>query len=390
MRVENPAVQFNGHARSAGENVGNKADVKSEIALTLIEAMKSGNTPWQKPWAAQSLRPVNLATSNGYRGVNRLLLALAGRADPHGRADPRWATYQQAQANGWQVRRGEKGTPIVKLVEVSRGDAAAEAIGAGTGASGARAGANGASASGGASGRRSSASAIGNCGSGVGSGAVGAMGAQGTRGASTTEPERRAFALRRYVVFNAQQMDGVPPLDVPSEKLFDPVAKAEAVIQALKEKTGLLVVHGGTDACYVPALDEIRLPAKKSFHSAYDYYATALHEGAHSTLHKKRLDRQEAIAKRWGDEAYAVEELRAEICSAILAAETGVPMTQSHIDNHAAYLQHWIKAVSTDPMTIFSAAKDAELMAEYMLGLEKQMISMEVHKEWIVEYDRNC
>ncbi|OHV97732.1 hypothetical protein AKG95_11315 [Janthinobacterium lividum] len=185
-------------------------------------------------------------------------------------------------------------------------------------------------------------------------------------------------------------MDGVPSLEAPSEKLFDPVVRAEAVIQALKEKTGLLVVHGGTDACYVPALDEIRLPAKKSFHSVYDYYATALHEGAHSTLHKKRLDRQEAIAKRWGDEAYAVEELRAEICSAILAAETGVPMSQSHIDNHAAYLQHWIKAVSTDPMTIFSAAKDAELMAEYMLGLEKQMISMEVHKEWIVEYDRNC
>ncbi|MGK5024212.1 zincin-like metallopeptidase domain-containing protein [Janthinobacterium sp. RB2R34] len=52
----------------------------------------------------------------------------------------------------------------------------------------------------------------------------------------------------------------------------------------------------------MPALDEIRLPAKKSFHSAYDYYATAMHEGAHSTAHKRRLDRREAIAKRWGDE----------------------------------------------------------------------------------------
>lgn len=374
MPVENPVVQSSEHARSAIESAGAKPDVKSEIALTLIEAMKSGNTPWQKPWAAQSLRPVNLATSNGYRGVNRLLLALAGRVDPQGRADPRWATYQQAQAKGWQVRRGEKGTPIVKLVEVGRGGAATEA------AAGASAGTvTGTDASNG----RAQASSIGNRGSGGGSGAAGAQGARGT---NATEPERKAFALRRYVVFNAQQMDGVPPLEA-SKTLFDPVAKAEAVIQALKEKTGLIVVHGGGDACYVPALDEIRLPAKKSFHSAYDYYATALHEGAHSTLHKKRLDRQEAIAKRWGDDAYAVEELRAEICSAILAAETSVPMTQSHIDNHAAYLQHWMKIVSADPIAIFSAAKDADLMAEYMLGLEKQMSAMTIHKEWIDEYD---
>ncbi|WP_081367995.1 ArdC family protein [Janthinobacterium lividum] len=382
MRVENPAVQSNGHARSAGENVGNQADVKSEIALTLIEAMKNGNTPWQRPWAAQALRPVNLATNNGYRGINRLLLALGSCLDAEGRSDPRWATYQQAQANGWQVRRGEKGTSIVKLVEVGK-SASPDAHQSSSAGNRQPAGSV-----------RSNANANAGSGSGSGSGSGGGGGGaggglSGARNAQAGETERKAFALRRYVVFNAQQMDGVPSLEAPSEKLFDPVARAEAVIQALKEKTGLLVVHGGTDACYVPALDEIRLPAKKSFHSVYDYYATALHEGAHSTLHKKRLDRQEAIAKRWGDEAYAVEELRAEICSAILAAETGVPMSQSHIDNHAAYLQHWIKATSSDPMAIFSAAKDAELMAEYMLGLEKQIISMEVHKEWIMEYDRN-
>nr|WP_315400922.1 zincin-like metallopeptidase domain-containing protein [uncultured Duganella sp.] len=95
----------------------------------------------------------------------------------------------------------------------------------------------------------------------------------------------------------------------------------------------------------------------------------------------------EAIAKRWGDQAYAVEELRAEICSAILAAETGVPMGQAHLDNHRAYLQHWVAVVVADPMAIFSAAKDAELMAEYMLGLEKQMTAMDTHKEWIQDYD---
>ena len=339
--------------RSMTENGGGQPakadliDVRSEVARTLIAAMEAGATPWQKPWAAAALKPVNATTGNAYRGANRLLLALAAKTDADGRADPRWATYQQAKANGWQVRRGEKGTPIVKVVELPRTDA--RELGAG--------------------------------------GATGS-GANVVGGKDVPDQERKAFTLRRYMIFNAQQMDGPPQLEAPAPLDFNPVERAEAVMQALMEKTGLLVVHGGDQACYVPALDEVRLPPKKSFASVYDYYATALHEGAHSTLHKKRMDRQEAIAKRWGDQAYALEELRAEICSAILAAETGVPVGQAHVENHAAYLRHWLDAVVQDPMALFSAAKDAERMAEYMLGLEKQMGALEVHKDWIHDYEQ--
>lgn len=308
-----------------------RVDVKSEIARTLIEAMERGETPWQKPWNAQALRPTNPTSGNGYRGINRMLLAMSGRDDP------RWMTYQQAQANKWQVRRGEKGMAIVKLVELSPNQ-------------GAEAGAD-------------------------------AESRQEAGG------QRRAFALKRYTVFNAQQIDGVPELEATAPLEFDPVQRAESVMAALQEKTGLIVVHKGAQACYIPDLDEIRLPPKKKFNSVYDYYATALHEGAHSTLHAKRLDRKEALSKKWGDEAYAVEELRAEICSAILSAETGVPMSQAHLDNHAAYLQSWLKVVAADPMAIFSAARDAEHMAGYMLDLEKQRKAIGQHQEWIEEYD---
>lgn len=320
-------------AASSNETSTSRADVKSEIARTLIDAMERGDTPWQKPWSSQALRPVNPTSNNAYRGINRVLLALSGRDDP------RWMTYQQAHANKWQVRRGEKGTQIVKLVELSPQEAAQ----------------NGADA--------------------------------GGQAEQHVAERRRAFALKRYTVFNAQQIDGVPELQTPPALDFDPVERAEAVMAALREKTGLIVVHKGAQACYIPDLDEIRLPPKKKFHSVHDYYATAMHEGAHSTLHAKRLDRKEALGKKWGDEAYAVEELRAEICSAILAAETGVPMTQAHIDNHAAYLKHWVKVVAADPMAIFSAAKDADLMAAYMLGLERQRTGMAQHQEWVEEYD---
>lgn len=129
------------------------------------------------------------------------------------------------------------------------------------------------------------------------------------------------------------------------------------------------------------------VPFEKSFARVYDYYATAMHKGARSTLHKKRMNWQNAVARRRGSNL-AVEELWAEICSAIMTAEACVLMGQAHLRNHRAYLQHWVRMLSTDPMAIFTAAKDAELMAEYMLGLERQMAAMDTHKEWSQGYDQ--
>ncbi len=322
-------------------------DVKSHVAQTLIDAMEKGETPWQRPWSVNSMKPVNATTSNGYKGINRVLLALATRSgggSPGAYSDNRWMTYQQALDKGWQVKGGEKGTMIVKVVEFDR-----------------------------AKDERGST-----------------QGEDANVGSEKPNSERRkSLALRRYFVFNAEQVEGIPPMQQATDLAFDPVRKAEAVLTALKEKTGLLIVHGGNKAFYSPKLDEIRIPNQKKFASIYDYYATAMHEAAHSTLHASRLNRTEALGQRWGDEAYAVEELRAEIASAILASETGVPMSQDqkHLENHAAYLRSWIKAIKNDPMAVFSAAKDADLMANYMLGLEREMTTLAPHKEWLAEHE---
>ena len=290
--------------------------------------------------------PTNLTTNNGYRGVNRILLALAGRSSNL------WCTYQQAAAKGWQVRKGEKGTMIVKVVEFARaGQVEGDQAGQGSGA----------------------------------------------RDSPETEADRqKGAALKRYWVFNADQIDGIPRTELKPETniVFDPVEKAEAVVQALVEQTGLIVIHGGSEACYIPALDEIRLPPVRAFKSQYDMWATKLHECAHSTMHAKRLNRTEAYAKRWGDEAYALEELTAEISSAILAGETGVPMSQDtiHIQSHAGYLRGWVKAINNDPLAIFTAAKNADRICEYMLGLERQMAlaakkGLLGHSAWSADYN---
>jgi len=267
------------------------------------------------------------------------MLSLAGRSDP------RWMTYQQAQDKGWHVKRGERGAMVVKVVDLSYLDEKA----------------------------------------------------QQTQSETMPDQEQRSrYVLKRYFVFNAEQVEGVPPLE-QSATVPEQPNRAQDIVDALREKTALSLVHQGDRACYVPSRDQILMPNKKAFFSEYDYWATLLHECAHSTLHEKRLNRVEAISKKWGDEAYSLEELRAEITSAILASETGIAITAnpSHLQNHAAYLSSWIKCCEKDPMVIFSAAKDAELMAGYLLGLEatkKQeatlAAAMEPHKEWVKEYER--
>ena len=322
-------------ARERNGGTEARVDVKNEVARAVIEAMQAGNTPWQRPWAASALRPMNPITGNAYRGINRILLGLAAS----GRSN-HFMTYRQAAEKGWQVRKGEKGTMIVKVVEFGREEEAAALVRA--------------------------------------------------ESASEKEQGRSARALRRYWVFNADQIDGIPAAEKQTQELaFEPIERAEAVMQALIEKTGLLVMHGNFEPCYIPSRDEIRLPHREAFNKsgAWGYHSVALHEAAHSSLHERRMNRGEAIGKRWGDQAYALEELRAEICSAILASETGVPMSQESIANHASYLNSWVEAIQGDPMAIFTAAKDADLMAEYLLALERSLRTERSNREWLREYE---
>lgn len=321
---------------SDAKSSGQKSDVKSDIARLLIDAMKEQRAPWQRPWSSTPLRPTNPTSGNPYRGINRIILSVSGFSDP------RWMTYQQAHKEGWQVQSGSKGSPVVKLVEVAAGSQEArEAEEPG-----------------------------------------GEVNGQGGK----------VFALRRYTVFNAAQIKGIPEL--PERKEQGPMVvceRAEGVLAALKE-TGLVIAHGGSQAGYVSSLDEIRMPSKRDFASPYSYYSVAMHEAAHSTLAPNRMNRAEALAKKWGDGAYSMEELRAEIASAILVSELsdgspGLIQSVEHLQNHARYLNSWIRNLEKDPMAIFSAAKDAELMSGYLLGLEAKRASEATHSGWVADYD---
>src|SRR3546814_15045176 len=103
--------------------------------------------------------------------------------------------------------------------------------------------------------------------------------------------------------------------------------------------TGANMVHGGTTACYIPRTDNIHMPCFDYFRDGVAYYATLAHEMTHWTRRESRLDRDFG-RKRFGDNAYAMEELVAELGAAFLCADLElVPQIR---DDHAPYITGWL------------------------------------------------
>ncbi|WP_322075499.1 zincin-like metallopeptidase domain-containing protein [Burkholderia cenocepacia] len=287
------------------------------VAEGLIEQLKSGTAPWQRPWEPGepgSHLPMNPTTGKRYKGINAIHLM------GQGRTDSRWLTYKQAAAAGAQVRRGEKGT-AVQYWKFTEQQAKTDENGRPV------------------------------------------LDAKGQQVMEEVKLERpRVFFA---TVFNAEQIDGLPPIQ-RKEQTWDAIERAERILQA----SGAVIHHGENNrAFYRPSTDSIHLPDKGQFPSADNYYATALHELGHWTGHADRLARD--LAHPFGSEGYAKEELRAEISSMILGDELGIGHDPGQ---HAAYVGSWIKALQEDPLEIFRAAAEAEKIQEYVLAFEQKQV----------------
>jgi antirestriction protein ArdC len=86
------------------------------------------------------------------------------------------------------------------------------------------------------------------------------------------------------------------------------------------------------------------------------------HELGHATGSAKRLNRQ--FGKRFGDDAYAFEEIVASLTQATLCAEYGLP-NELH-DSHASYVHHWMKILRGDKTAILHAAAKAEQAVKWL------------------------
>jgi antirestriction protein ArdC len=178
----------------------------------------------------------------------------------------------------------------------------------------------------------------------------------------TTGDKESYSVLKAYWVFNASQIDGIDI--VPTETIEKPFTAIE-LAETRIVKTGAALSHGGDAAFYAPSVDRIQLPNKGTFDSEANYYATAFHELVHWTGAKHRLDRN--LEKgRFGNPAYAFEELVAEMGAAFLCQDYGI---QGEL-RHAGYIQSWLKALRDDSKAVFKAAALAQKAADYLNQLD--------------------
>ncbi|MDH3001463.1 hypothetical protein A1D23_13030 [Chelonobacter oris] len=138
-----------------------------------------------------------------------------------------------------------------------------------------------------------------------------------------------------------------------------------ATINALPEKMGVsLFLRPQGNAFYSPSRDCIVMPERCQFDEVERYYTTLLHESAHATGHRSRLNRIGITDNGgFGSEKYAFEELIAELTGAFMCAHVGI----DNIVQNAAYLDSWIKVLKSDKKAIFRATSQAREATDYLL-----------------------
>ena len=288
-------------------------EYRDELVKKLCDAMEHGTAPWQRTWTDGDA-PFNAVSGRSYHGINSINLAVQSQALGHAE-DPRWCTFDQAKEKGWHVKPGEKGTHIefYKFDEKPKVDEFGDPV----------------------------------------------LDSDGN------QEVEKSVLVRNYVVFHASQIEGITPYE---PKARNPIETSEKAERILKE-SGAEIRQGGNDAFYSLMGDYIQVPERDQFKTQADYYSTALHELGHWTGHPSRLNRE--TSSDINSETYAKEELVAEITSMFVSAETGIPQTQEHFDNHAAYVDHWVKAIKEDPNALFKAVNQAQKASEEILKYER-------------------
>lgn len=279
----------------------------ARITQEIIARLEAGTRPWIKPWRGLPVSRPLRACGTPYRGMNVFWLWMV--ADMCGYASPFWMTYNQASKLGGQVRKGEKSTIAIFYKSYTREVESSEP-------------------------------------------------------GDVNEETRRV--LKAYPVFNADQVEGLPTRFHPAAtiEIVEPEGRKRE-LDAFFAGVPATLRHHGDEAYYEPAADRITMPPSHLFSGFDHYYATLAHELSHWTGHPSRLGRD--LRNRFGSAAYAAEELVAELSSAMLGAELGLPV--AHLDSHASYIDHWLTLLRDDDRAILTAAAKAEEASGLLLKL---------------------
>jgi antirestriction protein ArdC len=287
-----------------------KRDLYESVTAHIIDAIEKGAGDFQMPWHQQNgpvCRPKNIASKKPYNGIN--VVTLWGAAYVRGYEAPVWGTFKQWLEVGCPVRKGERAVPGIFYKELR---------------------------------------------------------IEEERDGEATQ--RRIPMARGFSLFNAAQVEGYvapPPVEAPAlQDQVTPLLTADALVR----QSGAVIVEGGDSAYYSIGRDAIQMPDRALFTGTdtstptEGFYGVLLHELTHWSGAKHRLDRN--LADRSKEESVALEELVAELGSAMLCADLGVAQ-QPRLD-HARYIATWLLALRNDKKAIFVASSAAQKAVDYL------------------------
>ena len=279
------------------------ADKLQDVLASISAKLEAGVVPWRQPWTngADPCRPLR-ADGAPFSGSNAMLLAMF--AASRGCGSPYWLTFKQCQAAGGQVRKGSKGAPAILFrTRVVDGE--------------------------------------------------------------DGDDERVLKYLNTYVVFNADDVEGLPDVlrNAPPVDLRKRDLARNGVLSAIPAE----LRHAGSKAFYNRGGDYIQLPPVERFESVDDYLSTWAHELGHWTGAEQRLNR--TFGTRFGDQAWAFEELVAEGISVLLGMAIGVRPQMLH--SHAAYLANWSQLLKDRPNALVEAFGHAQRASDFLLGFSQ-------------------
>lgn len=293
-------------------NTNTRTDVQQLVTDTIIQQLEQGTIPWQKPWKEDNSFsfsiPKNFHSQNYYRGVNIILLWAASMKNNY--QSNEWGSFKQWAERKEYVRKGEKGNLIVFYDTFER-DVDGEV--------------------------------------------------------------QKIPYLKSYHVFNKCQLQSYEPeqkIEGEAIDVVDLTSKIEAV-DVFVENTGAIIESHKNGACYKPTHDKIMMPYRELFENTATctategFYSTLLHELTHWSGATHRLDRLRG--KKFGDNAYAFEELTAEFGAAFLCAEFGIGTLDK--GDHAGYIENWLTALRNDKTLLLTAASQASKAIDYLKAL---------------------
>ena len=285
-------------------------DLFTTITAQLIDDIETGAAGnWRMPWhhLADAGTPTSI-DQRPYRGMNAVWLAMIGAA--HGWTSGSFGTYRAWQRHGAQVRRGERATQVVLWKPTNPKDP------------------------------------------------------KPGDDSDDTSAGRARLIARAFAVFAAEQCDGAEEIIADRNQRQAERDTPERIDAAEHYLTAVqaTVIEGGNRACYRPADDTIHVPTLAQFDTAAHYYATRAHETTHWTGHPSRLNRD--LSGRFGDDAYAAEELIAELGAAFWCAQAGVSAVTR--PDHAAYLASWLRVLRTDARALITVASKAQAAIDHL------------------------